>query len=119
MDPRVTVVIKLMHDLLTEQPSMGALSKRVNLSPIRMRQLFKKETGQTASQYVRRLRLREAEKLLRTTFLTIKEVTFLCGMNDVSHFARDFKKEYSKTPSQYRAEWAQRASTVPTDENAS
>lgn len=104
MDARVAAAISLMHELLTDQFSIGAFSKHVNLSPDRLRQLFKKETGQSPTQYLRRLRLQRAEKLLRTTFLSIKQVTFLCGMQDVSHFVRDFKKQYSRTPSEYRSE---------------
>ena len=48
--------------------------------------------------------MQRAEKLLRTTFLSIKEVAFLSGMVDVSHFVRDFKKQYGSTPRQFRGQ---------------
>jgi AraC-like DNA-binding protein len=48
--------------------------------------------------------MQKAERLLQTTFLSIKEVAFLSGARDVSHFARNFKKQYGLTPTEYRAE---------------
>lgn len=104
MDKRVKAAIDLMHELLNERFSVTSLSNRLNLSPARLRQLFKKETGLAPIQYFKDLRLHQAEKLLRSTFLSVKEVTFSCGMKDVSHFVRDFKKRYGRTPSEYRSE---------------
>lgn len=46
--------------------------------------------------------MERAQTLLQTSFLTIKEVTFECGLTDVSHFVRDFKKCYGVTPTQFR-----------------
>jgi transcriptional regulator GlxA family with amidase domain len=103
MDTRVKIVISLMRQRLADPLSLRILSKAVNLSPSRLRQLFTKELGRSPRQYLRELRFREAEHLLRSTFFSIKEVTFLCGANDVSHFVRDFKKRYGRTPSEFRA----------------
>jgi len=53
-------------------------------------------------RHLRRARMEHAARLLETTFLTVKEVTFLSGFNDVSHFVRDFKKRYGVRPSTFR-----------------
>lgn len=87
----------LASDLLVND-----LSKRVNLSPTRLQQLFKRETGQSPSQYLRGLRMKRAEQLLQDTFLTIKEIMFQCGVKDPSHFTRDFKRRYGMTPTDFR-----------------
>ena len=88
---------------MADQISISALSKNVNLTPARLRELFKKETGRSPMQYLKDLRLREAEKLIGSTFLSIKEVAVLTGASDVSHFVRDFKTRYGSTPSEFRA----------------
>jgi len=60
MDPRVESVINLMRQGLADRPSIPQLSKRVNLSRNRLRQLFMKETGRSPMQYLRGLRLETA-----------------------------------------------------------
>jgi AraC-like DNA-binding protein len=45
--------------------------------------------------------MQKAEVLLRTTFLTIKEVANLVGLSD-SHFVRDFQLTYGLSPTVFR-----------------
>jgi transcriptional regulator GlxA family with amidase domain len=104
MDTRVAAAISLMRELLIGPLSIRTLSNRLNLSPARLRQLFKEETGESPIQYFKDLRLQRAEKLLLSTFLSVKEVSFKCGIRDVSHFVRDFKKRYGRTPTEYRVQ---------------
>lgn len=77
------------------------IAKSVNLSLAHLRYLFKAETGVSPAQYLRALRMQEAGRLLETTFLSVKEVMHRIGVNDESHFTRDFKKVYGMTPAQY------------------
>ena len=56
----------------------------------------------SVTQYLRELRLERAELLLRTTFLSIKEVMSESGLTSMSHFVQYFKKKYRRTPSAYR-----------------
>ena len=87
------------------------LAQLVNLSASRLRHLFKTETGKTPAQYLKYLRLQKAELLLRTTFLTVKEIVNLVGLMTGSHFVRDFRKAYGLTPTMYRS--AARSATPP------
>jgi len=91
-----------MRQGLADHVSIKILSKGVNVSSARLRQLFKKNTGRSPMQYLKDLRMLQAEYLLRRTFLSIKEITFRSGSRDVSHFVRDFKKQYGVTPSEFR-----------------
>ena len=104
MDWRVKHIIRVIEENHRGEFSEQAMSRSVNLSPSRLRDLFKKETGLSPMRYVRRLRLKKAETLLRTSFLSIKEVIFQSGAGDASHFVRAFKKEYGVTPSAFRAQ---------------
>jgi AraC-like DNA-binding protein len=74
----------------------------LNISPSRFRHLFKKETGSSPTQYVKQLRLRHARRLLEESALSVKEVMAAVGMNDFSHFVRDFKATHGVTPLQAR-----------------
>ena len=60
--------------------------------------LFKKITGKTFVEYHNFIRLRKAEKLLRTTTKTITEIAFEIGFGSAAYFSRVYKKEYGKPP---------------------
>lgn len=53
-------------------------------------------------QYLKFLRMEQAKYLLETSFLSVKEITHRVGLNDESHFVRDFKKVYGAPPNRYR-----------------
>jgi AraC-like DNA-binding protein len=54
------------------------------------------------AKYLKTLRMRQAATLLTTTFLSVKEIVRRVGLTDESHFVRDFKRLYGRTPSEYR-----------------
>ena len=53
-------------------------------------------------QYLKVLRIERAKYLLETSFLSVKEIAHIVGVNDESHFVRDFKKTYGAPPTPYR-----------------
>jgi transcriptional regulator GlxA family with amidase domain len=95
-------VISIMQEYLATELSVCSLSSSVNLSPTRLRQLFKSETGRSPMRCLRELRTRRAEQLLQSSFLSIKEIAFQCGARDISHFVRDFKTQHGLTPREFR-----------------
>jgi transcriptional regulator GlxA family with amidase domain len=101
-DKRVEDVIAFMQDNLSQGLALSTLSKGVNLSSAQLNHIFKAELGVTALQYLKSLRLKKAQELLDNTYLTVKEIAVAVGLNDVSHFVRDFKMSYGLTPAQYR-----------------
>jgi len=102
MDARVKTVIRKMREFGDDHLSIDGLSKSVSLSPTRLRQLFKNETGRSPMRYLRDLRMRRAERLLRSTFLSVKEVAFVSGLKHVSSFVHSFKRRHGVTPSEFR-----------------
>jgi AraC family transcriptional regulator len=102
MDQRVQQTIDLLSENVSRDFDFAALAAYVNLSPSRLRHLFKEETGLTPAQYLKRLRLERAKELLEGSFLRLKEVMPLVGIKDESHFVRDFKKAHGLPPRRYR-----------------
>jgi AraC family transcriptional regulator of arabinose operon len=102
MDRRVKLAIAEIDNDLARAWDVVQLAELVNLSPSRFRHLFKEEMDHSVSQYLRERRLERAEYLLRTTFLSIKEVTTRAGLSSTSHFVHYFKQKYGVTPSAYR-----------------
>lgn len=102
MDQRVQAVLRLMEENLRAELPLGRLAEVVNLSPSRLHQLFRDETGTSPARHLKSLRLAAARLLLETTFLSVKEIRAAVGMDDESHFARDFRRAYGCTPTELR-----------------
>ena len=102
MDRRIELAIAAIESDLARAWDVAQLALLVHLSASRFRHLFKEETGVSINQYLRERRLERAELLLRTTFLSIKEVTMEVGVRSTSHFVDYFKEKYGDTPSAYR-----------------
>jgi AraC-like DNA-binding protein len=103
MDRRVEFAITIMSENLGEEISVAAVSRRVRLSPTRLRQLFNREIGKPPLQFLRELRLEHAALLLKSTFLSVKEIAFISGSKDVNAFIRGFKIRYGVTPRVFRS----------------
>ncbi len=102
MDPRVICVLHLMSQDVSREIPIGELARQVNVSPSRLRQLFKSELRVTPSQHLNNLRINLASELLLVGFVRIKEVRAQVGFYDRKSFARKFKLTYGVAPSEYR-----------------
>ncbi|MBR2991195.1 MAG: helix-turn-helix transcriptional regulator [Solobacterium sp.] len=67
--------------------------------------LFRKETGESFTEYVSRYRCSIGADLLRSSRLSIDEIAFHCGLSDTNYFSRIFKKHYGVSPRNYRQKW--------------
>lgn len=63
---------------------------------------FKSATGETPLQYLHQLRIQGAKELLQNTNLSVGDVAYRTGYQDLAHFTRLFKRILGVTPSQYR-----------------
>ncbi len=77
----------------------------VNISPSRLRTLFKQWLGESPRQYHTRYRINQASRLLREQRLLISEVATEVGYDDVRYFSRVFKRILEVSPSQFMKEW--------------
>jgi transcriptional regulator GlxA family with amidase domain len=87
---------------LRARRTLNDMARAVNLTSFHFCHLFKAETGSSPARYLKALRLERARELLETTSLNVKEIRVLVGLNDESHFARDFRATYGLTPQQHR-----------------
>lgn len=82
--------------------SLATVAARVNLSTNYLSMLFKSTTSQKYSDYVLRMRMEKAKKLLAQSEFKIYEIAEICGYNSVKHFISAFKKHTGTTPTQYK-----------------
>lgn len=102
-DLRVRKVLLFMEENYQRDLSLERMAAVVHLSIWHLCHLFKSDTGETPARYLKMIRLRQASRLLENRELSIKEVMNKVGLGDQSHFAKDFKRVYGLTPSQFRA----------------
>ena len=103
MDQRIEVAVRIMQLHASRNVSINQLARRLNLSPWYFTHLFKARTSVSPKHYMRELKIREAQDLLRGTFLSVKEIAAKIGFGDRSHFSREFKKLCGLSPSDFRA----------------
>ena len=96
------LVFKYVNENFHKDISIQSLSEEFNLNGNYISQLFKKETGATFTNYLTKLRIDYACKLLKTTDLPISDIGLRVGYNDYFYFSRVFKKMKGKPPSSYR-----------------
>jgi transcriptional regulator GlxA family with amidase domain len=102
-DIRVAEAVRLIDQHKKTPLSVPDLARAVNVSPSYLTRLFRQQTGRPPAKFARDARLERAHFLLRTSFLTVKEVMAEVGWNDPSHFCRDFKREFGASPTAVRA----------------
>lgn len=102
IDPRVRKAMVFIEENYQRDLSLVKVAGAVHLSIWHLCHLFKSETGETFVRYLKAIRMQRARKLLENRLLSIKEVMNKVGMRDQSHFAKDFKRAYGLTPSEFR-----------------
>jgi len=85
--------------------SLTEFAHSVNLSVWRLSHIFKSDVGLPPIKYLKLLRMERAKGLLESSFLSVKEIAFQVGLNDESHFVRDFKSTYGYSPTTYRTQF--------------
>ncbi|WP_308990796.1 AraC family transcriptional regulator [Mariniflexile litorale] len=98
-------VYEYIQNNFDKKISLDEISDLVNMSPVSFNRFIKKRTGKTFVLYVNSTRISHASKLLLETELSIAEVSFKCGFNNIANFNRIFKKEKNATPSEYRVQF--------------
>ena len=105
VDKRVEKILEIMREDVRGELSLAEFAQSVNLSVWRLCHIFKSDVGMPPIKYLRLLRMERAKGLLESSFLSVKEIAFQVGLNDESHFVRDFKSTYGFSPAIYRSQF--------------
>lgn len=83
--------------------SLRDMAASLNRSEGYLSTVFKKETGMTVMEFIRRERLKEACSLLCHTAKSCQEIASSLSFSSQSYFSKLFRREYGMTPLEYRA----------------
>lgn len=84
--------------------SVETICEEVGISRAQLHRRLKEKTNQSASIFVRNVRLHQAEKLLRESNMRVGEVADMVGFGQVTYFCNAFKELYGVSPTEYRAQ---------------
>ena len=87
---------------LTKKIALDSVAEYMNISPHYFSKLFKKEMGISCMEYIINLRMKQAQKLLKTTNATVNEIARQVGYSDQGYFSRLFKQRLGISPSSVR-----------------
>lgn len=107
--PRVHDTVRRVRRLLeatdSGSASVDALIERFRVSRTHFFRVFKEQTGQTPHQYRLQLIIRRAGEMLRSSALSVKQVSESLGFESPYHFSRVFKQKTGFAPRDYRLHW--------------
>lgn len=83
--------------------SLEEVADYVHLNPYYFSKVFKQQTEETFIDYVTRIRIEHAKRLMSSREISLKEICYMIGYNDPNYFSRVFKKVTGITPSEYRS----------------
>lgn len=85
-----------------ENITLEAIAEGLSLNPTYFSVLFKKQTGQNFSEYLLQYRMNKAKEYLAESGCSIAEIAGMVGYRDTKFFSKQFLKEVSIKPSEYR-----------------
>ncbi len=110
-DIRLGVVIALMTRRLGGPVTNTDMARTAGMSPRSFERSFLREYGLPPQQYLKRLRIQTACRMLVDTRESIADIGLRCGFADQSHLTREFRRITASTPGGYREKYA--AANVP------
>jgi YesN/AraC family two-component response regulator len=100
---RINTVMNFVMTNYSEDIKISTIAKLISLTEASFCRYFKSKTHKTFSQFLNEVRILNACKLLVDSNMTITQICYTTGYNNISHFNRQFKlitgltaKEYAK-----------------------
>lgn len=95
-------VISLINDKMGDSElNVETLASHVGMSRVHMHRKLKELTNQSAREFIRSIRLKQASLLLTQKKLSVSEVAYSLGYSNLSHFSNTFKDFYGMSPTDY------------------
>ena len=95
-------VRQYLHEQYAQKLTLDVLSARYNISKYHLQRSFQHYFGQSPGEYLTQLRLTRAKELLRSTNLSISEVCYQVGYQDIRTFNRVFKRVAALRPGEFK-----------------
>ena len=102
VEEKIEKVKKIIDQNYSLPLTLSWLSEKIKLNPYYLCRKFKKITGEGIFEYLKKIRMENSLRLLKSTGIPIKQIADNCGYKNVYYFSSSFKKYYSLPPSKMR-----------------
>ncbi len=93
------MVEEMMHD---PHFNVSQMVSEMKVSRTLLHMKLRELTGQSTSEFIRTIRLKQAAKLLKSGDKNVSEVTYAVGFNDPKYFSKSFKNLFGLTPTLFQ-----------------
>lgn len=98
----VEAVKRYIYGHYGEELSIEMLAEQVYMAPSYLSTVFKKETGQNLSKFIKACRMEKAREMLESTHEKIVGISEKVGYPNVSYFCQSFREYFGVSPQKYR-----------------
>ena len=103
---RIEKVFEYMNTHYSRPITLAEVAKVANMPETSFSRFIKKRIGNTFIDSLNEIRLGHATRMLIDTTLSVTEVAYKCGFNNISNFNRTFKKRKNCTPKEFRSNYS-------------
>ncbi|MGZ7442122.1 response regulator [Paenibacillus sp. TH7-28] len=98
----INKIKEIIHEGYARELSVAKIAEQVYLTPNYISLIFKQGTNETISDYITKVRIEQAKKLLHNSDLRVMEIAELVGYENPHYFSTVFKKNVGCHPLKYR-----------------
>lgn len=100
--PMVRRARRMMEEYYSQGITMEEVARKLAVTPEYLSRQYKKETGSSFTEEIRRLRVDKVKTLLVGTGLTLARIAAMTGFSDSKYMSRVFREEVGILPAEYR-----------------
>ena len=100
-DDRLTAILNYIQANY-QKVTLEDVAEEFHLSAPYVSKYIKSKSGKTFGEQVTNIRMKRARTLLRNGNMTVENIAYAVGYQNVEHFTRQFRKKYEMTPIEYR-----------------
>jgi len=98
--------IKIVEEKISDTEfNVIYFAEQMNMSRSVLFRKMKALTGQSINEFVRTIKIKRAGQLLASTSMSIADITYEVGFNDLKYFRKCFKITFDETPTNYRIKY--------------
>lgn len=102
---RLTKVMQYLNTNYQQKIELDTVAEIANLHPAAFCRFFKEKSGKSLSEYVNDMRIGYACRLITEGRMSVSQISYESGFNNLSNFNRTFKKHTGFTPTSYFQEF--------------
>jgi len=105
LPPLTQAAMAYVHRRYQDALEVTKIAAALKCQPTHLSRSFKKSAGYTLTEYIKRVRIDHAMRLLSSEQYSVGEIGFMVGFQDQSHFGKVFRSFLHMTPKEFREKY--------------